>query len=59
MRASSHFSFATEVDAEIKVAVALLVATVLELVREDGRAFAKYSKTINCRDIEQNERAEY
>jgi hypothetical protein len=56
-----HFGCATELAAEVKVAVAIIVAFVLDLLRHDGRQFAKYSRTINStvdvkeRDVERYE----
>jgi hypothetical protein len=41
-----HFGCATELPAEVKVAVALLVALVLDLVRGAGRQFAKHASAM-------------
>ena len=38
----SHFTDAMELDAEVKLAIAILVAHALDLVRSAGRDFAKY-----------------
>lgn len=43
----SRFSYAKMLPAEVKVAVAILVAFVLDLLRHMGREFAKYSQKIN------------
>ncbi|KAF8860621.1 hypothetical protein BDZ45DRAFT_724367 [Acephala macrosclerotiorum] len=42
-----YFTCALELATEVKVAIALLVATVLELARNAGRDFAKFASTIN------------
>jgi hypothetical protein len=42
-----HFGCETELDAEVKVAVAIIVAYVLDLLKHDGRQFAKYSRAVN------------
>jgi hypothetical protein len=47
----SHFSCAMKLAAEVKVAVALLVAHVLELVRNASRGFAKFAGTINSKVV--------
>jgi hypothetical protein len=55
-----HFDCATELAVEVKVAVAIIVAFVLDLVRQDGRQFAKYSRTINSTvDVEEQEVLQY
>jgi hypothetical protein len=42
-----HFTYATKLKADVKIAVAFLVAYVLDLVRKDGRQFAKFLRTFN------------
>jgi hypothetical protein len=42
-----HFTYAMNLHADVKVAIALLVAYVLDLVRNAGREFAKYSSTFS------------
>jgi hypothetical protein len=55
-----HFGCATELAAEVKVAVAIIVAFVLDLVRHDGRQFAKYSRSINSTvDVKEQEVVQY
>jgi hypothetical protein len=55
-----HFGRATELNAEVKVAVAIIVAYVLDLLRHDGRQFAKYSQSINSTvDVKEQEVVEY
>jgi hypothetical protein len=55
-----HFGCATELAAEVKVAVAIIVAFVLDLVRDAGRQFAKYSREINSTvDVKEQEVKQY
>jgi hypothetical protein len=49
-----------ELAAEVKVAVAIIVAFVLDLLRHDGRQFAKHSRTINSAvDVKEQEVLQY
>jgi hypothetical protein len=43
----THFTYATKLKPDTKIAVAFLVAYVLDLLRKDGRQFAKYLRTFN------------
>jgi len=45
----SHFHNASKLVAEVRLAVALIVAFVLELVRNAGRTFARYASKIDER----------
>jgi hypothetical protein len=55
-----HFDCATELAADVKVAVAIIVAFVLDLLRYDGRQFAKYSRLINSTvDVKEEEVVKY
>jgi hypothetical protein len=55
-----HFGWATELDAEVKIAVAIIVAYVLDLLRHDGQQFAKYSRLINSTvDVKEQEVVQY
>jgi len=46
-----YFACALKLATEVKVAIALLIATVLELARNTGRDFAKFASTINSRVV--------
>lgn len=42
-----HFTYAMKLETDVNIAVAFLVAYVLDLVRRDGRQFAKFLRTFN------------
>jgi hypothetical protein len=49
-----HFTYAIKLDADVKIAIAYLVAHVLDLVRNAGREFAKYSREFNSTVVVNN-----
>lgn len=49
-----HFTYAMQLDADVKIAIAFLVAHVLDLVRNAGREFAKYSREFNSTVVVNN-----
>jgi hypothetical protein len=56
----NYFDCATDLAADVKVAVATIVAYVLDSLRHDGRQFAKYSRSINSTvDVKEQEVVEY
>lgn len=49
-----HFTYVIKLDADVKIAIAFLVAHVLDLVRNAGREFAKYSREFNSTVVVNN-----